>query len=50
MIGGENSTIYNFGVGVIDGEELKITSDGISIPGQTNDISLQVPNPYEDMT
>ncbi|MFT7219666.1 MAG: acetoacetyl-[acyl-carrier protein] synthase [Candidatus Azotimanducaceae bacterium] len=50
MIAGENSTIYNFGVGVIDGEDLKITSTGISIPGQTLDVSLEVPNPYEDMT
>lgn len=50
MLRGENSTIYKFGEGVIEGEALKITSDSISIPGQPNDISLQVPNPYEDMT
>lgn len=48
MIEGENSTIYNFGVGVIDGEELEISSSRISIPGQKNDVTLEVPNPYED--
>lgn len=50
MIAGTNSTIYNFGVGVIEGEELTITSDGISIPGQDKEISLNVENPYDDMT
>ena len=50
MIAGKNSTIYNFGVGVIEGEELSISSDGISIPGQDKEISLNVENPYEDMT
>ena len=50
MISGKNSTIYNFGVGVIEGEELTISSDGISIPGQDKEISLNVENPYDDMT
>jgi acetoacetyl-[acyl-carrier protein] synthase len=50
MIAGKNSTIYNFGVGVIEGEELTISSDGISIPGQDKEISLNVENPYDDMT
>ena len=50
MIAGENSTIYNFGVGVIEGEELKISSEGISIPGQEKEISLNIENPYDDMT
>ena len=48
MLEGENSTIYNFGVGVIEGEELEITADGISIPGQKNGVSLDVDNPYQD--
>ncbi len=48
MIQGENSTIYNFGVGVIEGEELQISETDISIPGQKNPVSLDVPNPYED--
>jgi acetoacetyl-[acyl-carrier protein] synthase len=50
MIAGENSAIYNFGVGVIEGEELTITSNSISIPGQPLDVSLDIPNPYSDMT
>ncbi len=50
MIAGENSAIYQFGVGVIEGEELKITSSSISIPGQENEVSLDVPNPYSDFT
>ena len=50
MISGENSAIYQFGVGVIEGAELKITSSSISIPGQENEVSLDVPNPYSDFT
>jgi len=48
MIEGENSTIYNFGVGVIEGEELEISSTEICIPGQKKKISLKVTNPYRD--
>ncbi len=50
MIAGENSTIYNFGVGVIEGEELSISSSSISIPGQEIDVSLELDNPYIDFT
>lgn len=50
MINGENSAIYNFGVGVIEGEQLEISSTAISIPGQTHNVSLEVDNPYDDMT
>lgn len=49
-ISGENSTIYNFGVGVIEGEELTISDHAIRIPGQDNEVSLDVPNPYPDMS
>jgi len=48
MIAGENSAIYNFGVGVIEGEELTISSSCISIPGLDNDVSLEIENPYSD--
>ena len=47
---GENKTIYNFGVGVVAGEELELTSDKITIPGYGNSIDLNVDNPYEDMS
>ncbi len=50
MLAGENSVIYNFGVGVIEGEALGITAEQISIPGQKINISLTPDNPYEDMT
>lgn len=50
MISGENSAIYQFGIGVIEGEELEITSSAISIPGQAKKVSLEVPNPFEDFT
>jgi len=50
MIKGNNSLIYQFGIGVIEGEELDITPKKISIPGHKQHISLDVPNPYEDMT
>ena len=46
---GDNATIYNFGVGVIQGEELEISDQHIRIPGQPLDIDLTVPNPYDDM-
>ena len=46
---GDNATIYNFGVGVIQGEELEISDQHIKIPGQPLDIDLTVPNPYDDM-
>ena len=48
--GGANATIYNFGVGVVDGAELSITGDQIRIPGYDQAIDLNVPNPYADMT
>ncbi len=50
MLSGENSAIYNFGVGVIEGEQLSITSKSISIPGQKHNVSLEIDNPYSDMT
>lgn len=46
---GENATIYNFGVGVVEGAELEISDRRISIPGQKLDIDLTLPNPYDDM-
>ncbi|MBL4681084.1 MAG: beta-ketoacyl synthase [Pseudomonadales bacterium] len=47
---GENNLIYKFGVGVVDGKELKIDSDKITIPGLRQSINLQVDNPYDDMS
>ncbi len=49
MIAGKNELIYQFGVGVVQGEQLEISSDKIGIPGFEQDVSLQISNPYEDM-
>jgi acetoacetyl-[acyl-carrier protein] synthase len=49
MIKGHNSLIYKFGEGVIEGEQLTISPDKISIPGHEQDVSLDIPNPYDDM-
>lgn len=46
---GKNSLIYNFGIGVIEGDELTLRADRITIPGHEQEIDLRVPNPYEDM-
>ncbi|MCB1691825.1 MAG: beta-ketoacyl synthase [Pseudomonadales bacterium] len=48
-IAGKNSLIYNFGVGVIEGEQLELSPDRIKIPGLDKEIDLHVQNPYEDM-
>ncbi|MFT7686842.1 MAG: acetoacetyl-[acyl-carrier protein] synthase [Candidatus Azotimanducaceae bacterium] len=47
---GENNLIYEFGVGVVNGSELDISSEKITIPGLDHSISLQIENPYDDMT
>lgn len=49
-IAGKNSLIYNFGVNVVEGSNLNITPDSITIPGYELPVSLDVPNPYDDMT
>ena len=46
---GKNNLIYNFGVGVVDGTELTLSDTEIQIPGLERSISLEVPNPYDDM-
>jgi acetoacetyl-[acyl-carrier protein] synthase len=47
---GKNALIYNFGVGVVDGTELTLSDTEIRVPGLKRSISLEVPNPYEDMS
>ena len=46
---GKNALIYNFGVGVVDGSELSLSDTEIRVPGLKQSISLEVPNPYQDM-
>ena len=50
MISGENSVIYNFGVDVVEGDTLTLSKDSIKIPGQDREVTLDIPNPYEDMS
>jgi acetoacetyl-[acyl-carrier protein] synthase len=46
---GSIAPIYQFGEGVVDGEDLTFNDREISIPGFPNPVDLQLPNPYEDM-
>ncbi len=50
VIGGKNSLIYKFGEGVVDGADLDLSPERIRIPGHVQDVSLIIPNPYDDMT
>ncbi len=47
---GEVAPIYQFGEGVLTGEDLSISKDSIEIPGFGKRVSLDMDNPYEDMT
>jgi 3-oxoacyl-(acyl-carrier-protein) synthase len=42
--------IYDFGEGVIDGEDLDINSNRIVVPGFGHPVNLDLDNPYNDMT
>ena len=46
----ETAPIYQFGQGVVEGSALNLSDAAISIPGYGKPISLQVDNPYDDMT
>ena len=41
--------IYEFGEGVLDGPDLGITDQAMTIPGFNNSIELNLENPYKDM-
>ncbi len=47
---GSIAPIYQFGEGVVDGEDLSINTSEVAIPGFPNPVSLQLANPYEDMS
>jgi acetoacetyl-[acyl-carrier protein] synthase len=49
-IAGNDAIIYQFGADVIEGHDLGLNPGNISIPGHQQEISLDVPNPYKDMT
>ncbi len=46
--GGDFALRYRFGEGVVDGSELQITADSLSIPGLPLAASLAVENPWAD--
>lgn len=45
---GDAETIYQYGQGVLDGDDLQISADEISVPGYDQPISLATTNPYSD--
>ena len=47
---GSIAPIYEFGEGVVDGEDLEIDDSKISIPGFPNPVDLNIASPYEDMS
>ena len=42
-------SIYRFGEGVLEGDDLTITGDSIQVPGFDMPVSLDVDNPFADM-
>ena len=43
-------TVYKYGEGVVEGEDLVLKTDEIAIPGWKNTVKLDSTNPYSDMT
>jgi acetoacetyl-[acyl-carrier protein] synthase len=50
MVRGEAKPIYQFGEGVVHGEDLTISRDSIHIPGFGMPVDLDLENPFPDMT
>lgn len=46
----ETPAIYQFGEGVVDGEDLQISTEEIRIPGFGHPVRLDLENPWPDMT
>ena len=46
---GETSPIYQFGEGVLEGDDLDISDTAIGIPGFGHQVLLDLANPFEDM-
>ena len=45
---GEFQLLYRFGEGVVEGYDLNISAQSLSIPGYAQAVSLDVENPYAD--
>ncbi len=50
MVRGEAKPIYQFGEGVVHGEDLSISRESIDIPGFGLPVDLDLDNPFPDMT
>jgi acetoacetyl-[acyl-carrier protein] synthase len=48
-IAGKTAPIYHFGKDVVEGYDLEFSDTQINIPGYDKSISIDVPNPYDDM-
>ena len=46
---GPMQPIYNFGDGIIDEEQIQISTDSLKLPGIENPVDLHLPNRYPDM-
>ncbi len=49
-IQGNFKSIYNFGTGVLTGDDVDMTDQFMKIPGFKKNIDLNLPSPYPDMT
>ena len=47
---GESTPIYQFGEGVLEGQDIDLTDTTIQIPGFEHPIELNAPNAFSDMT
>lgn len=47
---GEFNVIYNFGEGIIQDDDIQISSESISINEFNNSVNLNMTNPYQDMS
>ena len=47
---GNLNVIYNFGEGIIDDQDIRITDESISIGSFDHPVNLKLENPYADMT
>ena len=47
---GSVAPIYQFGEGVVDGQDLSMDDKHIAIPGFPNPVDLNLANPYKDMS
>ena len=47
---GETKPIYHFGEDVLQGEDIGINAESLTVPGYGTKVSLEAENPFQDMT